>query len=260
MEFLMDDFVTVTELSGDSVSEEQVERMVHRYQWASKFCQGKDVLEVGCGTGQGLGIFSKVSNSIEAGDYSETLLSVPIEYYGKKVNLRQFDAQEMPYEDSSKDIVVLFEAIYYIPDAKKFVAECKRVLRSNGVVLVATANKELEDFNPSPHSYSYYNCAELQSLFGDFGFKSQFFGFMEISKDEFKGKLTKFLKKMAVSFGLMPKTMAGKKLLKRLVFGKLVPMPYEITGDEYKYLEPTRIVNNSEESNFRVIYCLASKS
>ena len=48
----MKNFVDVTELSGDNVTKEQVERIVHRYQWAEKYCLGKDVLEVGCGTGK----------------------------------------------------------------------------------------------------------------------------------------------------------------------------------------------------------------
>jgi len=253
----MNDFVSVTEVSGDSVTKEQVERIVHRYQWASRICADKDVLEVGCGTGQGLGLFLTVSNSVEAGDYSIELLSVPINYYGDRVNLRQFDAQNMPYENSSKDVIILFEAIYYVPDVSKFIAECKRILRPNGIVLIVTANKELKDFNPSPHSFKYYNCAELHELFSEFGFKSQFFGHMEIQTDELKSKIISFLKKTAVAFGLMPKTMAGKKIFKRFIFGKLVPMPYEIIGDEFEYKDPIEIGKDHHESKFKVIYCAA---
>jgi len=39
-------------------------------------------------------------------------------------------------------VIILFEAIYYIPDAEKFVEECARVLRLGGKVLIATANKD----------------------------------------------------------------------------------------------------------------------
>ena len=76
----MKNFVDVTELSGDNVTKEQVERIVHRYQWAGKYCLDKDVLEVGCGTGQGLGYLLKLSKSLEAGDYSEEILSIAIKY------------------------------------------------------------------------------------------------------------------------------------------------------------------------------------
>ena len=254
----MKNFVDVTELSGDNVTKEQVERIVHRYQWAEKYCLGKDVLEVGCGTGQGLGHILKSSKSLEAGDYSEEILSIPIKYYGKRVSLSQFDAQDMPYKSSSKDVIILFEAIYYIPDPDKFIAECKRVLRSNGVVLIATANKELQDFNPSPHSYKYYNNEELAKLLMKFGFQSSLYGYMEINKIKLSQKILSFIKKTTISLGLMPKTMAGKKLLKRLVFGRLVPMPFEISGDEFEYYPPVKLKEDITNNSYKVIYCAAT--
>jgi len=42
-------------------------------------------------------------------------------------------------------------------------------------------------------------------------------------------KIMRPLKKLVVRLGLIPKSMAGKKILKKLVFGNLVPMPAEIT-------------------------------
>ena len=251
-------FVNVTEVSGDSVTKEQVQRMVHRYQWAGKFCTDKDVLEVACGTGQGLGHILNLSKSLEAGDYSSELLSIPIKYYGERVSLCQFDAQDMPYKSSSKDIIILFEAIYYIPDPDKFIAECKRILRPNGVVLIATANSDLDDFNPSPHSYNYYNKEEMYKLFIEFDFHSNFYGYMEINERLLSHKILRFIKKTVVSLGLMPKTMAGKKLLKRIVFGELVPMPFEISGQEFEYYPPVKLERESSDKNFKVIYCAAT--
>jgi|TARA_B110000483_G_scaffold240625_1_gene321640 ubiquinone/menaquinone biosynthesis C-methylase UbiE len=254
----MNNFTTVTEISGDDISSEQVQRMVHRYQWAQKLSLGKDVLEVGCGTGQGLGLLLQSSNSVEGGDYSNDLLSVATKYYQERLPLKQFDAQDMPYEDNSKEVIILFEAIYYVPDAKKFINECKRVLKPGGIVLIATANKVLEDFNPSPFSYNYYNCSELQTLFNEFNFQTTFFGYMPISNNVIKSKIISFIKKSAVTLNLMPKTMAGKKFLKRFVFGKLVTMPHEISGEEYEFIDPVKISKDFvNEPGFKVIYCIA---
>lgn len=254
----MKNFVDVTELSGDNVTKEQVERIVHRYQWAGKYCLDKDVLEVGCGTGQGLGYLLKLSKSLEAGDYSEEILSIAIKYYGKRVSLFQFDAQDMPFKNSSKDVIILFEAIYYIPDPDKFISECKRLLRSNGVVLIATANKELQDFNSSPHSYNYYNSEELAKLFAKFDFQSNLYGHMKINKTKLSHKVLSFVKKTAISLKLMPNTMAGKKLLKRLVFGKLISMPFEISGDEFEYYPPLKLKQDTVNNSHKVIYCAAT--
>ena len=48
------DYSTVTELAGDEITAEQLERLCHRYYWAGTFCAGKDVIEAACGTGPGL--------------------------------------------------------------------------------------------------------------------------------------------------------------------------------------------------------------
>jgi len=51
---------------------------------------------------------SGIARSFEAGDYSDEILSIARRYYGDRIALRQFDAQEMPFEDKSKDVIILF--------------------------------------------------------------------------------------------------------------------------------------------------------
>ncbi len=222
------DYISVTEIAGDEVTQEQVDRLCNRYYWAGQYCNGKDVVEVACGTGQGVGYLSGIAGSLETGDYSEKILSIARQHYGKRIALRQFDAQDMPFEDKSKDVIILFEAIYYIPDAERFVKECARVLRPGGKVLIATANKDLYDFNPSPHSYRYYGVKELNDLFERHGFGTEFFGDTALVSVSMKQKILRPVKKAVVSMGFMPKSMAAKKILKRIVFGNLVRMPAEI--------------------------------
>ncbi|MCD6356931.1 MAG: hypothetical protein J7L66_06550, partial [Anaerolineaceae bacterium] len=66
------------------------------------------------------------------------------------------------------------------------------------------------------------------------------------------------VKKFVVDFGLMPKSMAGKKLLKRIVFGKLTTMPAEITADTTQYTEPTPLSADAPDKKHKVIYCVAT--
>lgn len=68
------DYVFVTEIAGDEVTQEQVDRLYNRYYWAGQYCSGKDVVEVACGSGQGLGYLAGIARSLEAGDYSEKIL------------------------------------------------------------------------------------------------------------------------------------------------------------------------------------------
>ncbi len=252
------DYLAVTELSGDEVSQEQVDRLCNRYYWAGKYCAGKDVLEVACGTGQGLGYLSKLAESLSAGDCSEEILKVARAYYGDRISLRQFDAQDMPHADNSMDVIIIFEAIYYLPSAERFVNECRRVLRNGGRVLVVTANKDLYDFNPSPHSYKYYGVIELKDLFERHGFTVQFFGNTPVDDLSWRQKIFRPIKKFAVKSGLMPKSMDGKKFFKRLVFGRLVKMPAEIEEGMAPYIEPSELSSSEPDRKHKVIYCVAA--
>lgn len=243
-------FVSVTEIAGDDVSREQVDRICNRYYWAGTYCVAKKVVEAACGTGQGIGYLASISESFEAGDYSEAILSITRDHYRQRVSVRQFDAQNMPFEDDSLDVVLLFEAIYYLPEALQFIRECSRVLKPGGKVLVSTANKDLYDFNPSPHSYKYYGVVELEVLFSSCGFSSEFFGDGAIGETSFRQRVLRPIKKLVVGLDLMPKTMSGKKLLKRLVFGELVKMPKEIGAPLDPYQESTSalIEGNNDQS------------
>ncbi len=254
----MPDFSTVTELAGDDVSQEQVERICHRYYWAGEYCADKDVLEVACGSGQGLGYLSRIANSLAAGDYDAKILSIAKSHYGDRFELKQFDAQDMPYAENSKDVIIIFEALYYIPSAAKFVAECKRILRPGGKVLIANANKDLYDFNPSPYTYEYHGVVELERLFAEHGFKAECFGHLPIGEVSLRQKVLRPVKKLAVALGLIPKTAEGKKFLKRLVFGGLVKMPAEVTAGMYPYEEPLRLAPGVPDKDHKVIYCAAT--
>ena len=250
-------YVSVTEISGDEVSQEQIDRLCNRYYWASQYCGGKDVLEAACGSGTGLGYLSSISKHLEAGDYSDSILSVPRRHYGTRIPLTQFDALHIPYKNHSKDVIILFEAIYYLPDAELFVKECARVLRPNGFVLITTANKDLYDFNPSPYSYKYYGVTELNQLFLSYNFQTEFFGDSPLNQISFIQKVLRPVKKFAVQYGLIPKTMSGKKIFKRIVFGKLVSMPNELPAEVNIRKDFPKLQSNKQDTGHKIIFCAA---
>lgn len=254
------DFLEVTELPGDEVSWEQVERICHRYYWAGKYCAGKDVLEVACGTGQGLGYLNKIARSVIAGDYSGSILKIALDYYGDRIKLIQFDAQDMPFDNDSMDVVIIFEAIYYLPSAERFINQCRRVLRNNGILLIATANKDLYDFNPSMYSHRYYGVVELNELLMKYGFKADFFGNTPVDKLPWRQRILRPVKKLAVILDMIPKTTNEKKYLKKIVFGDLTKMPHEIDEGLMPYVEPEKIISTEPDRKFKVIYCAATLS
>ncbi len=220
----------------------------------------KDVLEVACGTGQGLGYLMSLAKSVTAGDYSQSIAAIAQSHYGDRIVIDQFDAQQMPYPDASFDCVIIFEALYYIRHTARFIDECARVLRSSGMLLVATANKDLFDFNPSPHSFTYQGVVEMGHVFSTAGFDCEFFGYQDVDRLSLRQRLLRPVKKIVVNSGLMPQTMVGKKLLKRIVFGGLVNMPAEIDANTRTYAPPASLPAGVPDTRHKVIYCAARKT
>lgn len=253
------DFTSITEVAGDDVTAEQVDRLARRYYWAGEYCDNHDVVEVACGTGQGLGYLGSKAKSLIGADLSEPLLEIARRHYGDRFKLQRFDAQEMPFGDQTLDVVIICEALYYIPDIDRFFSECRRVLRAGGTLLIATANKDLFDFTPSPHSFHYFGVLELARELSRHGFESAFWGDTPVDSVSWRQRILRPVKALASKTGLIPKSMKGKKLLKRLVFGGLVRMPAEVTSGTTPPINPAPLSSERPDQSHKVIYCAATK-
>ncbi len=253
-------FKDVTEMTGEEISGEQLQRMCNRYYWAGNYAKNRDVIEVACGAGAGLGFLASMARAVQACDIADEVLVPARAHYGTRIRIDIADAAKLPYADASADVVILFEAIYYLPDAHAFMAEVRRVLRSDGTVLIATANKDLFDHNPSPFSHVYYGAADLTELVKKHGFEVvEMAGGTPLKSVSLRQKILRPVKKIVVSLGLMPKTMGGKKLLKRLVFGNMVPMPAEIAANTCSFEKPQPIAADAPDRSHKVIFCAAKK-
>jgi hypothetical protein len=61
----------------------------------------------------------------------------------------------------------------------------------------------------------------------------EFYGAFSALPKNIKEKTIANIKKIAVPLHLIPKTMKGKEFLKRIFFGKLVPLPHGITEEAW---------------------------
>ena len=150
------DFTGVTENPGDLITGEALQMVVTRYSLALQHSKNKDVLELGCGPGVGLGYLASQARRVIGGDYDANMVSTAQRTYNGRVGVVQLDAQELPFADRSFDVVILYEAIYYLPDPGKFLNECRRLLREPGTLIVCPVNKSWADFNPSSYSITYW--------------------------------------------------------------------------------------------------------
>ena len=257
---MTENYTTVTELPGNQITGEQLARLYQRYRFAQQFCNNREVLELACGGGMGLGYLAKVAKRVVGGDIDKNILKHPIEYYKgrEKIEIREFNAQNLPFENKSFDVVILYEAIYYLKDTEKFVSEAHRVLKDKGVLLICTANKNWTDFNPSPYSTKYLSAPELYSLMNNNFSKVELFGaFSVTNKGGIKNRMTSFIKRTAISLNLMPKTMKGKAIFKRLFFGQLIALPPEIEEGLADYSPPIPISSDCPNSEYKVLFSVA---
>jgi SAM-dependent methyltransferase len=255
----MKGFSDVTELNGQMISREQLLRFCNRYQWASKFVKEKDVLEIACGGGQGLSLLSEVAKSVTAGDVDEIIVGNANLNNSNKIAISKFSADKIPYENESFDAVIIFEAIYYFEDFRLVLEEVNRVLRKDGILLIATANPELYDFTASANSVKYYSVLELDKLLKNRFVSTKFFGFIDVDNVSLRQKFLRPVKALMTSLGLVPKTMKSKEFLKRFFFGSLIPMPAEVSPGTVDYVEPITIDTLKKQVNYKVIYSLSKK-
>jgi len=250
------DYSAVTEAAGQLMSQVQLRRMRERYAWANAFAVGRDVLEVGCGGGQGLSVLLAPGRRIWAGDIDFARVTDVRGEYGSEVRCLQFDAQALPFAAKSLDTVIFFEGLYYLTDVSRFLAECRRVLRPGGVVLLATANRDVPDFAPSAYSTFYPNCEDLRDLVAAHGFESQFFGGSPRASLGRWYRLLSPLKRIAAKHHLFPATLSGRTWLKRVVFGRLVAAPRRLYPECDGVSRPAAIPP-LVDGKYQVLYCAA---
>jgi SAM-dependent methyltransferase len=103
-----------------------------------ELASGKDVLEVGCGTGLVLSKVAKVARQARGVDLSPGMLS---HARARGLDVREGDATSLPFEDASFDVVYAFKVLAHVPDVDRAIAEMTRVVRPGGHVLVEVYNR-----------------------------------------------------------------------------------------------------------------------
>ena len=255
------DYHSITEAPGLKASSEQVERIVHRYWFAQEFCSGRDVLEVACGTGIGLHLLASTAKSVSAGDIDKENVRIALEISrGAAITVQEIDAHRLPFEEGSFDLVILFEAIYYLQDPGAFVREANRALRPGGILLIGTVNKDWEDFHPSPYSHNYLSAPELSGLLrGTFG-SVRLYGAFPTQSDGIRARLVSVLKRAAVKFDLIPGSLAARARLNRFFMGRLVPITERIFDNTASFELPERIPDDTANRDFKILYAIAENS
>ncbi|MDZ4270683.1 MAG: class I SAM-dependent methyltransferase [Mycobacterium sp.] len=136
-------------------------------------CIDRDVLEAGSGEGYGADLIADVARHVIGLDYDESAVAHVRARY-PRVDMRQGNLAQLPLSDGAVDVVVNFQVIEHLWDQGRFVAECLRVLRPGGVLLMSTPNRITfspgRDTPVNPFHTRELNATELTELLEAGGF------------------------------------------------------------------------------------------
>ena len=101
--------------------------------------KAKTVLELATGTGLIAKHIVNAAAHIEATDASaEMILEAKRDNQSAKLHFSVQDMFRLPYADKSFDVVIVSNALHIVPQPKKALAEIRRVLKDNGVLIAPT--------------------------------------------------------------------------------------------------------------------------
>lgn len=106
--------------------------------------RGKKVLEIGFGMGTDLFQFASNGAVVSGVDLSPQHLDIArnrFDVYGLEADLKIADAEWLPFEDASFDVVYTFGVIHHTPNTQKTVEEIYRVLKPGGQAIIAVYHK-----------------------------------------------------------------------------------------------------------------------
>lgn len=91
------------------------------------------ILDVGCGSG---GNFEFLSNYGEVHGVDNSLLAIKYAKNKAYKSLSKAEAERLPFPKQKFDLVLLLDVVEHIKDDKKALSEAKRVLKSDGAIII----------------------------------------------------------------------------------------------------------------------------
>jgi ArsR family transcriptional regulator len=111
------------------------------------------VLDVGSGDGAAAACFAPYCEQLRCIDINPRMVAAANERFGAKVhiNAQVADAHELPFPPSYFDAILVFHTLTYVESPKRVLAECARVLRPGGRLVVLSLDQHKHQDITAPH-------------------------------------------------------------------------------------------------------------
>jgi len=145
-------------LPGVEVENYWFRRHEAAYSALLPFCTGAVVLEAGCGEGYGADRLAGVARRVVGVDYDAATVAHVAAAYLRVAPVRG-NLAALPVADGAVDVVACMQVIEHLWDQPGFLAECARVLRPAGTLLLSTPNRLT--FSPGNTPLNPFHAREL---------------------------------------------------------------------------------------------------
>ncbi len=147
---------------------------LHRYAWCVPLALGKDVLDIACGEGYGSAMLARSAKSVCGVDIAEEAVDHARKTYGAISGLSFLvgDAAAIPMLDASVDLIVSYETIEHHDRHFEMLAEIRRVLRPDGILVISSPNRPI--YSEAEGQHNEFHVKELDFDEFDRVIRSQF--------------------------------------------------------------------------------------
>jgi GT2 family glycosyltransferase/tetratricopeptide (TPR) repeat protein/glycosyltransferase involved in cell wall biosynthesis/SAM-dependent methyltransferase len=155
-----------------SVAHGQIEyEHLHRYCFARLFCRGKTVVDVAAGEGYGSALLAQVAKSVIGVEMAPEAVGHAVAAYPHpNLSFVCGDARRIPLQTGSADVVVSFETIEHLYEQEQFLAEIRRILRPDGLLIISSPDSEIysrEESEVNPFHVRELTAAEFKAALQD---------------------------------------------------------------------------------------------
>lgn len=151
---------------GNMMPFHEIEIHKKRYEWAKDYCEGKSVLDAGCGSGYGSKILSAVAKKVVGVDSCEEAIEYAKGRY-QNPNIEFVHEDIMCIGNDEKfDVITCFEFIEHVNDPKGFIDMANGLLNEGGLILLSVPMFD----EPGRNKY-HKTCFILDDIYGLFDLK-----------------------------------------------------------------------------------------
>lgn len=132
----------------------------HRYAEAARLAHGKRVLDAACGEGYGTYLLADSARSVVGVDVSsEAIAHARARYPRPNLVFTQASVTHLPLRPASIDLVVSLETVEHLSKQREMLAEFRRVLASDGILVISSPNRPV--YNEEVAVENHFHVKEL---------------------------------------------------------------------------------------------------